>query len=266
MFIEETKNGIVFMRSDVIPFRHGFMTRYGGVSTGDFASLNLGSNRGDDPVAVRENYRRLCELFGSDENGCCVTKQVHGNCVKHVTSEDRHENMGKVPYEADGIVTTEKHLPLMCFTADCVPALAADRRGNCCAAVHCGWRSSVADILGVMIDKMTALGAEKDDICVAFGPSIGSCCFETDIDVSEAISEYLGGDIKGIWKEQDDGKFLVDLRAANARRLLQLGIPEGNIDISDECTVCSHDKYWSNRYTLRHGLGRGNLASVIVIE
>lgn len=266
MFVEKNDNGIVYMQSSIIPFPHGFMTRFGGISTGDFASLNLGSNRGDDPIAVRENYRRVCSLFGYGENDCCVTKQVHGNRVMRVGFDDRHISMSKVPYETDGIITQENGLPLMCFTADCVPALAADRNGHCVAAVHCGWRSSVSDILKIMVEEMINLGADKKNICVAFGPAIGSCCFETDNDVPEAISDYLRGDTDGIWIKQESGKYLVDLRAANARRLLQLGIPKENIDISDECTMCSHEKYWSNRYTLKHGQNRGNLASVIVLE
>ena len=266
MFTEEEKNGIVYMRSSVIPFPHGFMTRYGGVSEGDFASLNLGSNRGDNPEHVRENYRRLCALFGYGPDDCCVTKQVHGNRVMRVGYEDRHVSMSTVPYETDGIVTAEKKLPLMCFTADCVPALAADRRGNAVAAVHCGWKSSVADILNVMVSAMEELGALREDMCVAFGPSIGRCCFETDSDVPEALKRYLDGDVEGIWDEAENGKYFVDLRKANARRLVQIGVPEENIDVSDECTVCLHEKYWSNRYTIKHGLQRGNLASVIVME
>ena len=266
MFLEHEKNGIIYTSSSIIPFPHGFMTRYGGVSEGDFASLNLGSERGDNYDHVKENYRRLCALFGYGEDDCCVTKQVHGNRVLRVDENDRHKSMSHVPYETDGIVTSRRKLPLMCFTADCVPALAADTRGHAAAAVHCGWRSSVSDILNNMVLEMEALGAERKDICVAFGPSIGKCCFETDSDVPEAVRCYLSGDTEGLWEERADGKFMVDLRKANARRLLQLGIPEDNIDISSECTMCLHTKYWSNRYTVKNHLQRGNLASVIVLE
>lgn len=262
-FIEENSGGLIYMRSTLIPARHAFTTRYGGVSKGCFSSLNLGSNRGDEPDAVRENYRRVCALMGADIDGCAVTKQVHGNTVRIVTAADKHPCMSTVPYEADGLVTAEKHLPIMCFVADCVPVLLYDENGRAAAAVHCGWRSSVADILGEAVGKMCSLGARVENIRAAIGPSIGRCCFETGDDVPRAVEEYLGGDTAGLFDRRADGKYLVDLRAANARRLLQLGVGAGNIDISRECTVCSHEKYWSHRYTKGQ---RGSQAAVIVLE
>lgn len=266
MFTEETKNGITYMRSDAIDVFHAFSTRFGGASTGDFASLNLGSNRGDSPEAVHENYRRFCALFGAGEDGCCTTRQVHGAAVKTVTHYDRHAFMRDNPYEADGIVTAEKNLPLFCFTADCVPVLLWDSRGLAAGAVHCGWKSSVADILKNAVSAMEDLGAKLQFIKAALGPAIGSCCFETDADVPEAIEKYLGGDTEGLWRKAPGGKFMVDLRKANARRLVQLGVPEESIDISGECTFCLHEKYWSARYTGKNGLNRGSMAAGIVLE
>ena len=262
-FIEKNENGLVYMVSTVIPARHAFTTRFGGVSRGSLASLNLGSNRGDEPEAVRENYRRVAALMGAEIDGCAVTKQVHGNEVRLVTEADRHVCLSPVPYEADGLVTAARGLPIFCFTADCVPVLLCDGEHRAAAAVHCGWRSSVADILGVAVAKMRSLGARPENICAALGPAIGRCCFETDGDVPEAVSRYLGGDTEGLFAPKEGGKFLVDLRAANARRLTQLGLLPENIDVSEECTVCSHDKYWSHRYT--HG-DRGSQGAVIVLE
>lgn len=263
MFTENRQNGLIYMTSDKIGTRHAFTTRYGGVSVGEFSSLNLGSNRGDDPAAVRENYRRVCALMGAGIDECVVTNQVHGSVVRTVTADDRHVCMSTVPYEADGIVTNVRALPLMCFVADCVPALLWDGEHGVIAAVHCGWRSSVLDILGETVEKMRLLGARPESIHAAMGAAIGRCCFETDDDVPQAVEKYLGGDADGLFYRRPDGKTMVDLRAANARRLMQLGLNGGNIDISDECTVCSHDKYWSHRYTKGH---RGSQAAAIVLE
>ena len=251
------------MRSTLIPARHAFTTRYGGVSRGEFASLNLGSNRGDDPEAVRENYRRVCALMGAGIDDCAVTKQVHGSEVRVVTKVDRHVCMSTVPYEADGLVTNERGLPIMCFIADCVPALLCDREHSVIAAVHCGWRSSVADILGETVKKMCALGAKPENIHAAMGAAIGRCCFETDDDVPEAVEKYLSGETQGLFDRRADGKTMVDLRAANAVRLRQLGLRAENIDISPECTMCSHEKYWSHRYTKGR---RGSQAAAIVLD
>ena len=77
------------------------------------------------------------------------------------------------------------------------------------------------------------------------------------------MTKYLGGDVEGLFDRREDGKTMVDLRAANARRLIQLGLKPENIDISEECTFCSHDKYWSHRYTKGN---RGSQAAVIVLD
>lgn len=262
-FEELSEGGLLTMRSTLIPARHAFTTRYGGVSRGEFESLNLGSNRGDDPEAVRENYRRVCALMGAGIDDCAVTRQVHGNTVRVVTGADRHVCMSTVPYEADGLVTNERGLPIMCFVADCVPALLCDGENSVIAAVHCGWRSSVADILGETVKKMCALGAKPESIHAAMGAAIGRCCFETDDDVPEAVEKYLGGETEGLFDRRTDGKTMVDLRAANARRLIQIGLKAENIDISRECTMCSHEKYWSHRYTKGR---RGSQAAAIVLD
>ena len=262
-FEELNEGGVVFMRSTLIPARHAFTTRYGGVSRGEFSSLNLGSNRGDDPEAVRENYRRVCALMGAGIDDCAVTKQVHGNTVRVVTEADRHVCMSNVPYEADGLVTNTRGLPIMCFVADCVPALLCDGENSVIAAVHCGWRSSAADILGETVKKMCALGARPESIHAAMGAAIGRCCFETDDDVPQAVEKYLDGDTEGLFDRRADGKTMVDLRAANARRLIQLGLKAENIDLSQECTMCSHEKYWSHRYTKGR---RGSQAAAIVLD
>ncbi len=262
-FKEINQDGLIYMRSTLIPTRHAFTTRFGGVSRGEFSSLNLGSNRGDQPEAVRENYRRVCALMGAGIDDCAVTKQVHGKEVRIVTEADRHVCMSVVPYEADGLVTNTRGLPIMCFIADCVPALLCDGEHSVIAAVHCGWRGSVADILGEAVEKMCSLGANPKSIHAAMGASIGRCCFETDDDVPEAVERYLDGDTEGLFGRRHDGKTMVDLRAANARRLVQLGLKVENIDISRECTMCSHEKYWSHRYTKGR---RGSQAAVIVLD
>ena len=262
-FIENNENGLVYMSSTLIGARHAFTTRFGGVSTGIFSSLNLGSNRGDDPEAVRENYRRVCALMGAGVDEAAVTRQVHGAVVRTVSAADRHVCLSAVPYEADGLVTAEKNLPLLCFTADCVPALLCDAEAGVIAAVHCGWRGSVGDILKNAVEAMCALGAKPASICAALGPAIGKCCFETDDDVPQAVEAYRGGDAEGLFVRRADGKTLVDLRGANKRRLVQLGLREEHVDVSEECTFCSHDRYWSHRYTRGR---RGSQAAAIVLR
>ena len=264
-FTEQKVNGVTFMSADTISARHGFSTRIGGVSEGIFDSMNLSTSRGDSESAVRENYRRLGAAVGIDTERMAFTRQVHKADVRIATLADIHELYTDVPYEADGLVTNTPGLALICFTADCVPVLLHDGVHGVIAAVHCGWRSSVADILAKTVRTMCSLGSEAADIHAAIGPAIGYCCFQVGGEVIEAAREYLGGDIAGLYRPDPDaeGKFLLDLRGCNARRLVQLGLREENIDMSDECTKCSHDKYWSHRYTAGQ---RGSQGALIVLE
>ena len=250
-FVENSVNGVVFMTAPNIKTRHAFTTRWGGVSEGHLASLNLGSNRGDLLERVIENYYRLGAAVGIDVEHMAFTKQVHGNVVRVATEQDVHVLGIPVPYEADGIVTNVPGLALICFTADCVPVLLCDAKNGVIGAVHCGWRSSVSDILGSAVAQMRTLGAEPSEINAAIGPAIGYCCFEVGPEVIEAASAYLGGEVDGLYRSnpEREGKYFLDLRRANARRLIRLGLAPEHISVSEECTVCSHEKYWSHRYT-----------------
>ncbi len=261
-FIENKVGDEVFMTSTLLRSKHMFTTRYGGVSTGVYESWNLSENRGDNIECVRENIRRAAELMGTDTDGFVITRQVHGVEVRNASTSDRHTVGTKVPYDADGLVTAESKLPLMIFIADCVPVLLEDFDAHVAAAVHCGWRSSVGDILSVAVEKMCALGAKRERICAAVGESIGACCFETDGDVPEAVARYLGGDTDGLIFPKDGGKYRVDLKGANRRRLISLGLSPENIDVSDECTMCESEKYWSHRAT--NGI-RGTQAAMIIL-
>lgn len=263
-FSEHSTNNLTLLKSSCISATHGFTTRYGGVSSDYLSSLNLGENRGDDPENVRENYHRLCQALGLKSDTLVFSRQVHENEVRIAAPDDLREVYEPLNYEADGLVTAYRGLPLIVFTADCVPVLLCDEIDGVIGAVHCGWRSSVGDILGVAVGKMITLGAKPENISAAIGPAIGKCCFETGSDVTEALINWLGEDARDFFHEKPDaeGKFLVDLRAANRHRLLTLGLLPENIDVSEECTMCAPDKFWSHRAT--KGL-RGSQAALIVL-
>ncbi len=265
-FLQHEKNGLVYLTSTVIPVPHGFTTRLGGVSTGYLSSLNLGEHRGDVPENVRENYRRLGTALGFDPETLCFPRQVHETTVLYARPEMRHALFDEIPYTADGLVTDLPGQPILCFTADCVPVLLCDPAARVIAAVHCGWRSSVGDILGRALEKMCALGAVPERVCAAIGPAIGPCCFETGPEVPAALTAWLGQAAAAPFIRPEPGKnakFLVDLKAANGSRLQQLGLAPQNIDISPVCTMCQPDLYWSHRFT--HG-DRGSQAAVIFLE
>lgn len=260
----EHREGPVYLTASVLPCRHAFTTRFGGVSAGIYESLNLGEHRGDEPEKVRENYARLCRALGVSPESLVFSRQVHGSDVRVVSPADRHALFAPVPYEADALVTNQTGLTLTIFTADCVPVLLLDPAARVAAAAHCGWRSSVADILGRTVEAMRSLGAQAGNIRAAIGPAIGACCFETGPEVPEALRRWLGAAAEDFIRPKPgaEGKSLVDLKGANRARLLQLGLAAEHIAVSDACTMCQNDKYWSHRATKG---ARGSQAALIAL-
>lgn len=263
-FAEHEKNGAVWLTAPVITARHAFTTRLGGVSAGPFAAMNLAFGRGDPAENVLQNYRLLGAALGLDPFSAAFTKQVHGAHVRVVTDADRAGPGDPAPEAADGLVTAVPGLPLFVFTADCVPVLLHDPVHGVAAAVHCGWRSSVADILGAAVSEMRALGAEPGHLCAAVGPAIGPCCFETGPEVPEAVRAWLGAEGEAfITPGRLPDKSMIDLPGANRRRLLQLGLFAEHIAVSGVCTRCCPEKFWSHRGA--RGGPRGSQAAVIVL-
>lgn len=256
---------VEFLRSGLITCRHGFSTRLGGVSEGIFASLNLGANRGDSMENVLENWRRFGDALGVDTARFVHGHQSHGTTVRIAVRADAHAISAPTPWRsADGYVTNERDVPLVVFTADCTPLLMQDPSAGVIAAVHCGWRSTVADIEAQAVKAMVSLGAKPENIRAAIGPGIRRCCFQTGPEVPRAIDGLLGGASKGLYgpDETAAGKFRVDLPGTVKRRLEQLGLAEENIDELGVCTMCRQDLFWSHRAL---GAARGSQANLIVL-
>lgn len=254
-------NGVVYMTAPNISVTHAFTTRQGGVSEGIFSSLNLGEHRGDSEENVRENYRRLSEALGLST--VVFPRQVHGTTVRAVTARDGHELFSEIPYEADGLVTAEKGVALVVFTADCIPILLHDPVRGAVGAVHAGWRGTARDIAGEGVRKMAeCFGCDPKNIRAAIGPGIGKCCFETGPEVPEAVLAALPDGGSFVLPGNREGKYTVDLRGVNRALLIRAGVRPENIAVSNECTMCKREKYWSHRFT--NGL-RGSQASVIAL-
>ncbi len=251
------------LTSRLLTCPHGFSTRLGGVSSGCFESLNLGTGRGDDLSSVKENWRRFGQALGVDTSSFVHGRQSHGASVRTAHREDAHPLEEKAHWDqADGYVTREKGLPLVIFTADCTPLLMQDPSAGVIAAVHCGWRSTVADIEKNAIEAMAALGAQPRNIRAALGPGIRRCCFQTGPEVAEAVEALLGGDSRDLIEadQTQAGKFRVDLPGTVRRRLVQLGVPEENIEDLGLCTMCHPGQFWSHRAM---GAERGSQANCI---
>lgn len=252
------------IKSSIIKSPHGFSTRNGGVSKGIFNSLNLGMNRDDDVDCVKKNWELFLRACKINQDTFVCGRQVHGNTVHIATENDLKPAYGnKILIDADGYVTNTTGVPIAVFTADCVPLLLEDSTNHVIGAIHCGWRSTVADIEKNAIDKMIELGANPKSICASIGPAIGFCCFEVGVEVIEAAKNLLDSNLDGLYKPSSNKeKYLLDLRGVVKNRLMMLGLESNNIEIIKDCTMCSPDKYWSHRYT--NGI-RGSQANIICL-
>ena len=258
----QTQGQLKYWTAEGISVPHGFTTRLGGVSTGHLASMNIGLHRGDDVGNVEENYRILSRAIGFDPEKLVLTRQIHSDIVRTVGRADwgRYMTEGASP-ECDALITHDPGTALTIFTADCTPILLHDPITGAVGAVHAGWRSTAADIAGKTVAKMASeFGCDPNNIRAAIGPNLGVCCFQTDADVPQAMRDAFGSEVERFMHPSGD-KFFVDLKKINAFALGRAGV--AHIEISRECTMCSHEIYWSHRYT--KGL-RGSQGAIIVCK
>ncbi|MCX4243087.1 peptidoglycan editing factor PgeF [Paraliomyxa miuraensis] len=241
----------MLQRAELFPsaITHGFTTREGGVSQGRHASLNLGS-RGDDPEAVAENLRRVAEAGGFAPKELVRVKQVHGNAVRaaHEVGEQS---------EADALWRHRDHpgsrRVVGVMTADCVPILLCDRRGTMVAAVHSGWKGTVANITTRAIEVLREAGADPRHLLAAIGPCIELDAFEVGEEVAAQFDERFVA-------RAGHAKPHVDLVACVRAQLEGAGVPAAQVERVGACTHARPDLYFSYR---RDGAGIGQQLSFI---
>ena len=214
-----------------------FTTRAGGVSDAPYASLNLAGHVGDDPDSVALNRKAAGAALGIDPGRITWCDQVHGSDVAVVSGSDAGRTFERV----DGLVTAEADTPLAVVAADCVPVLLADRRRGILGAVHAGRPGLVAGVVEVAVGTMLDVGAVREDIVAAVGPSIGPCCYEVGDDVAAEVTELLP-----VTKATTrDGRTSLDLTAGVRHVLAREGVRA--VTITGGCTAHQPGVYFSYR-------------------
>lgn len=214
-------------------FPHGFTTRDGGISPEPWGSLNLGGAVGDHPERVGENWRRLAAATGL---GFARVRQVHGAVVVEA------DRAGPPVEDADAVISAAPGVAACVSIADCVPILVADPDGGRVAAIHAGWRGTIARIAAVAVERLTALGASPSRLLVAIGPSIGPCCYEVSADLAARFEAELGD----LAVRRGHTPHL-DLQAANAAVLRDAGVQPGRVETLGRCTSCEGELFFSHR-------------------
>lgn len=259
-----------------------FSTRLGGVSTGQFTSMNFCTTLGDTKENVLSNF----EIFGREckLKNFVLSKQTHTTNVLTVTKEDINKGLTKpMDYDnIDGLITNIPNITLSTFYADCVPLYFYDPVHRVIGLSHAGWRGTVNNIAKATIDKMQAeFNSKPEDIVCAIGPSICVNCYEVSKDVADefikafkikTIGFYeaaknkalLPADTKNIlYKKSENDKYMLNLWAANYQNMLNSKIKPENISLPDVCTCENKEILFSHR-----GLNgkRGNLGAFMMIN
>ena len=244
---------------------HGFSTRAGGVSNGEFASLNLGFNRGDCYENVVENYRRISKAIEVPFESLVISKQVHETCIAKV--DDLNCGNGILrpnQWESmDGLYTKTPNVTLVTHYADCVPLLFYAPKYGMIGMAHAGWRGTVAEIGRKMVEIWNKEeGIPCHEIQVVIGPSIGPCHFEVDEDVATAFNTRFP-EASFITFHETSHKYSIDLWAYNKQTLLSAGVLEEHIIVSGICTCCYDQIFFSHRKTAGK---RGTLGAFMCLK
>ena len=228
--------------------KHGFSTRLGGVSGGYYESLNLSFDRGDDPEAVRENFRRIGEAIGVQVEDMVMSKQTHTTNVRVVTEEDRGKGIvrDRDYTDIDGLITNVRGICLVTSYADCVPLYFVDPVRKAIGLSHSGWRGTVGKIGKKTVELMTeSFGSDPADILACVGPSICSDCYEVSQDVIDKVKEVFDEALwESLFYEKGNGKYQLDLWKTNEEVFQEAGILPEHIAVTNVCTRCNSRIEW----------------------
>ena len=221
---------------------HGFMGRRGGKSVGPYAGLNTSYRVGDDPKVVSQNVCDVKLAVGVHDGKIVTMRQVHADNIIEIKDKQLKE-----AGEADGMVTAEHGVYLGVLTADCVPLLFIAPKQKLAAAVHAGWRGTLAGIADKTVQVFKdRYNVSPGDLEVSLGPSIGVCCYDVNDDVAGPLMKKWGS-LTTPSIAVREGKSFVNLSRLNRDILRAAGVPGDQLFQVGPCTACSADDFFSYR-------------------
>ncbi len=246
-------------------FANAFSTRVGGTSPMPEKALNLAGFNEDTAENILENRRRFLKLFSADWAlaGCW---QVHGADVRvvrdAVDAKPAKDARGDTVY-CDAIVSNARGVLAGVKTADCVPILIGDPTTGAFAAVHAGWRGTLAEVAAKALERMAGeYKTTPHDVRVAIGPAAGPCCYEVGSEVIDAFTQSFAASDQ-LFKETCENHACIDLLQANRSQLVLAGVDPARINTAPFCTMCRTDLFFSYRREKNLHGKVGRLLSVI---
>lgn len=243
--------------------------REGGVSEGAYSHFNITHYCGDAPESVEQNRQLLCQKLGIHNNCLHLPHQTHSDVVYRIednflkkNSEERQALLEGV----DALITNLRGHCIGISTADCIPILLYDPIHQAIAAIHAGWRGTVARIVQKTIAAMTkAFDTEAENLKAIIGPGISQAAFEVGNEVYEAFQQagFPMAEIATQYKTPQSSKWHIDLWAANFMQLEEVGLPLASIQVSGICTFTEHERFFSAR---RLGIESGRIFNGIMLR
>jgi hypothetical protein len=239
--------------------RHAFFTRQGGVSTGVYESLNLGSGSRDDPEAVLQNRARAAAAFGAPPERLLACYQIHS-----ATAVIADQPWTQRP-EADAIASRTPGLVLGALAADCAPVLLVDPEAKVVGAAHAGWKGALGGVVQAVVEAMTTLGAEPGRMLAAVGPCIGPHSYEVGLEFLETFAQGAPGSGRFFSPGRAPDKRQFDLPSFVLDRLEVAGV--GQAEWIGRDTYTEPELFFSNRRAVHRGESDyGRLLSAIALE
>lgn len=241
--------------------RHLFTTRLGGVSEGDFSSMNFSVDRGDREENVLENYGRIAGILGCGVEDMVASHQTHTTNVRRVTAADRGKGILRPrDYEdVDGMITDEEGIVLVTFYADCVPLYFVDPVHRAIGLAHSGWKGTVGRMGERMVEAMgRTFGSRPEELLAAVGPSICRDCYEVDGELAMRFADAFGDGV--VRPGRGPGKYQLDLWLANEMILTGCGVLKEHIQVTDICTGHNSSYLFSHRASRGR---RGNMGAFL---
>jgi len=208
--------------------------------------FSLAMHTGETSKQILKNRYLLQTMFKQKTSlHFVVANQTHSDNIHIVSNKDNDKGWRQKEdaiKDCDALITDEKNIMLTILTADCVPLLMYDKKNDVIAAVHAGWKGSKAQIAKKTIQKMQEVyGSNAKEILVGIAPAIGACCYEVGHEVAKHFFTYS----KAVEKKKE--KYMINLPLVNQQQLLEMGIPIENIELSNICTSCEIDRFFSYR-------------------
>ncbi len=207
--------------------------------------LSLALHTGEDVQSIMANRNKISARFDmEDKFHFVVAEQTHSDHIVIIREKETKgwQGLEDAIEDCDALITDQKGIILTVLTADCVPVLLYDQEKEVVAAIHAGWKGTEAKIVAKTVEKMMEVfDSDPKDIIAGIAPSIGRCCYEVGEDVAKHFfNEPRSFDVQG-------KKYMLDLPLINKKQLLDAGLIEAHIEMSDVCTACEVERFFSYR-------------------